>query len=267
MDTVGFVGGGKMAEALAQGILAKGLVEPDHITICEPLPERREHLAAALGVRTSETNPAAAKADVVVLAVKPQVIPEAMASIRDHVTDRHLVVSIAAGVTLAALKAGLPAETRLVRVMPNTPCLVGEGAAGFACGAHALPQDADTVQELLTAVGRAFQMDEKLLDTVTGLSGSGPAYVYLIIEALADGGVREGLPRDAAQVLAAQTVLGAAKMVLDTGQHPGALKDAVMSPAGTTAEGIFVLEQAGMRGALMDAVAAATQRCRALGSK
>lgn len=265
MDTVGLVGGGKMAEALARGILAKGLVPADQVIVCEPLTERREYLHQQLGVRVSAHNPDVAEADVIVLAVKPQVIPTALESIHDCITPRHLVVSIAAGVTIAAIESGLPQGTRVVRVMPNTPCLVGEGAAGFACGQHAKPEDAKTVEALLRAVGKAFLLDEKLLNAVTGLSGSGPAYVYLIVEALADGGVRAGLPRDVAQTLAAQTVLGAAKMVLESGLHPGALKDMVMSPGGTTAEGIYTLEQAGVRSALIAAVAAATDRAKALG--
>ena len=265
MNLVGFVGGGKMAEALARGILAKGLVVPDHILVCEPVPERRKYIEEALGVRVSAANQDVADADVVVLAVKPQVIPTALESIHNCITPRHLVVSIAAGVTISAIESGLPQGARVVRVMPNTPCLVGQGAAGFACGQHATPEDAQTVEALLRAVGKAFLLDEKLLNAVTGLSGSGPAYVYLMIEALADGGVRAGLPRDVAQALAAQTVLGAAKMVLESGLHPGALKDMVMSPGGTTAEGVYTLEEAGVRSALIAAVAAAADKAKALG--
>ncbi len=267
MNTVSFVGGGKMAEALASGITAKGLVAADSITICEPLAERRDLLAQKLGVRTSQDNADAAHADVIVIAVKPDVAPAALASIHSKVTEANLVVSIAAGVKIAAIEAGLPQGTRVVRVMPNTPCLVGEGAAGFACGTTATDADADTVERMLSAVGKAFRLQEKHLDAVTGLSGSGPAYVYLMIEALADGGVRMGLPRDAAQALAAQTLLGAAKMVLESGMHPGALKDAVMSPGGTTAEGIAALEQGGLRAALIQAVQVAAEKSRKLGEK
>lgn len=266
MNSVGFLGGGKMAEALLRGILSKGLVPADRVLVCEPLAGRRQFLEAETGVRTSEDNQDVGEADVVILAVKPQVITEAIASCCDGITGQQLVVSIAAGITLSALEDQLPDGTRVVRVMPNTPSLVGEGAAGFACGRCATDEDAGTVETILSAVGKAFRMEEKLLDAVTGLSGSGPAYVYLIIEALADGGVRAGLPRDAAQMLAAQTVLGAAKMVVESGHHPGVLKDAVMSPAGTTAEGLYALEQAGLRSALMSAVAAATDRSRALGN-
>ncbi len=267
MDSLSFVGGGKMAEALAGGVVAGGLLAPEKILICEPLPERRDALAEKLGVRVSACNADAAQAEVIVLAVKPNVVPAALDSIRSAVTADHLIVSIAAGVTLAALEAGLPEGARVVRVMPNTPCLVRAAAAGFACGRAATEQDAHTVERLLSAVGVAFRLEEKLLDAVTGLSGSGPAYVYLMMEALADGGVRMGLPREVAQTLAAQTLLGAAKMALETGLHPGRLKDMVMSPGGTTADGIFALEQAGVRGALMDAVEAATRKSQALGAQ
>jgi len=267
MNSVGFVGGGKMAEALASGILAKGLVTADRVTVCELLADRRQYLADKLGVTTSEDNAAVADAEVVVIAVKPNAVAIVLEGLRGCVRPDQLVVSIAAGVTIATLEAGLPEGTRIVRVMPNTPCLVGEGAAGFACGSAATDADAAVVEEMLGAVGRAFRLDEKLIDAVTGLSGSGPAYVYLMVEALADGGVLKGLPRDVAQALAAQTLAGAAKMVLGSGMHPGALKDAVMSPGGTTAEGINVLEQRGLRAALIAAVAAATEKSQALGAK
>jgi pyrroline-5-carboxylate reductase len=181
------------------------------------------------------------------------------------VADRHLVISIVAGVTLRRLADGLGAETRLIRVMPNTPCLVGASASGFCPNAETAATDGDLVAKLFGAVGTAIPVPENHLDAVTGLSGSGPAFVYVMIEALADGGVRAGLPRDVALKLAAQTVLGSAKMVLETGQHPGALKDAVASPGGTTIAGLHALERGGVRAALMDAVTAAANRARELG--
>ncbi len=203
-------------------------------------------------------------ADVLFLAVKPQQMPNVIAELKGKIGPEKLVVSIAAGVPLAALEAGLGANVRLVRVMPNTPCLVGLGASAYCLGNKAAVADGQLVQELLSAVGFAVALEEKHLDAVTGLSGSGPAFVYVMIEALSDGGVRMGLPRAAATALAAQTVLGAAKMVRASGEHPGALKDRVASPGGTTIAGLQVLEQAGLRGTLMAAVEAATRRAAEL---
>jgi pyrroline-5-carboxylate reductase len=202
---------------------------------------------------------------VLILAVKPDQVGGALSEIRDQVTEKHLLISIAAGVTLAKLEASLGGDTRIVRVMPNTPALVGDSATGFALGKSATPADAELAKKLFSAVGVAFQVKESLLDAVTGLSGSGPAYVYLFIEALSDGGVAAGLPRDVATRLAAQTVMGAAKMVLETGQHPGALKDMVTSPGGTTIEGLHELEKGKLRGTVMSAVRAATEKSKKLG--
>ena len=179
--------------------------------------------------------------------------------------QQHLIGSIAAGTRIEAIESALPEGTRVVRVMPNTPCLVSEGAAGYALGKNATEEDGKLVGTMLSAVGEAFLLDEKLLDAVTGLSGSGPAFVYLVIEALSDGGVKMGLPRDAAMRLAAKTVLGAAKMVLETQKHPGELKDAVTSPGGTTIEGIHALERGRLRATLMDAVEVATLKSKMLG--
>jgi pyrroline-5-carboxylate reductase len=188
-----------------------------------------------------------------------------LGDIRADFTAKHLLISIAAGVPLARLEAGLSPEARLIRVMPNTPALLGASATGFALGKSARPADAALAQKLFSAVGVAFQVKESLLDAVTGLSGSGPAYVYLFIEGLSDGGVAAGLPRDVATRLAAQTVLGSAKMVLETGLHPGALKDMVTSPGGTTIEGLHELEKGRLRGTLISAVRAATEKSRKLG--
>ncbi|OYW17530.1 MAG: pyrroline-5-carboxylate reductase [Planctomycetales bacterium 12-60-4] len=202
----------------------------------------------------------ARSSDVIILAVKPQQMASVLVSLQPHLESRHLVVSIAAGVTLKSMSTVLGAAHRLIRVMPNTPCLVGAGASAFALGESATSADAELVQKLVATVGISAQVSESLLDAVTGLSGSGPAFVYLFIEALSDGGVRSGLPRDLATRLAAQTVLGAAQMVLTTQQHPGTLKDAVTSPGGTTIAGLHALEQAGVRGGVMDAVTAAWER-------
>jgi pyrroline-5-carboxylate reductase len=188
-----------------------------------------------------------------------------LAEIAPFVTIHHLVISIAAGINLRQLSEGLGADRRLIRVMPNTPCLVGASASAYSPGTAATVEDITLVDRLLEAVGRTFRLPEHLLDAVTGLSGSGPAFVFVIIEALTDGGVRVGLPRDVAATLAAQTVFGAAKMVLETGLHPAVLKDGVASAGGSTISGLHALENRGLRGALMDAVAAATSRAKELG--
>jgi pyrroline-5-carboxylate reductase len=265
---VGFLGAGQMAAALARGWLASGLISPTTCKASDPVPAARTRFQEQTGcAATADNREVVATSDVLVLAVKPQTMPALLEEIRHAVTERHVIISIAAGITLKQLADGLLANYRLVRVMPNTPCLVGESAAGFATGPGAKPEDAAVVEKLFNAVGKAFALPESLLDAVTGLSGSGPAFVYVLIDALADGGVRMGLPRDAALTLAAQTVLGSARMVLETKQHPMVLKDAVASPGGTTIAGLQALERGGFRAALMDAVEAATRRSTELGQK
>ncbi len=264
---IGFLGAGKMATALAQGWTDAGLVSPNRVVAADPLAGARESFAAGRGFRTTAGNiEVVAGSDVLVLAVKPQSMTALLDEIRPAVTPAHLVVSIAAGVTLKQLDHGL-GRRRIIRVMPNTPCLVGASASGYSPCEGATAEDVALVDRLLNAVGRAFRLPEHLLDAVTGLSGSGPAFVYLVIEALSDGGVRCGLPREVATALAAQTVLGAAKMVLETATHPAALKDMVASPGGTTIAGLHALERGGVRGALMDAVEAATRRAAELGKE
>lgn len=265
--TVGFLGAGQMATALATGWAKAGLLDTARSLAADPYPGARANFRTATGMTAGESNRAVIDAcDVLVLAVKPQVMADVLAEAKPAIRPAHLVVSIAAGVTLKALADGL-GSARIVRVMPNTPCLVGASATGFAPGSGATPDDSAVVERLFGAVGVAHRLPEHLLDAVTGLSGSGPAFVYLFIEALADGGVKCGLPRTVAQALAAQTVLGAAKMVLETGTHPGALKDAVASPGGTTIAGLHALERAAFRAAAMDAVEAASKRAQELGKK
>jgi pyrroline-5-carboxylate reductase len=262
---VGFLGAGRMATALAGAWLRAGLVGADRCRASDPLPQARQTFTAETGCPAGPDNRAIVTAsDVLVLAVKPQSMAALLAEVRP-VLGAPLVVSIAAGVTLAQLAAGLGPACRLVRVMPNTPCLVGASASAYTPGANATAEDVALVDRLLAAVGIAFRLPEHLLDAVTGLSGSGPAFVYLVIEALSDGGVRVGLPREVATALAAQTVLGAARMVLQTQTHPGVLKDMVASAGGTTIAGLHALERGGVRGALMDAVEAATRRATELG--
>jgi pyrroline-5-carboxylate reductase len=263
----GFIGSGKMATALVKGMLRAGIAPVDSIGASDPLPAARTALQSETGVAVFDSNiPVAQRSDALVLAVKPQSMREVLGQLRPVVTPEHLVVSIAAGITIASIDEGLGSNGRIVRVMPNTPALVGEGASAYAMGPRVCPEDEAVVQAFLGAVGRAVRVPESLLDAVTGLSGSGPAFVFLMIEALSDGGVRVGLPRDVATLLAAQTVLGAAKMVTETGQHPGVLKDQVASPGGTTIAGLHALERGGVRGALIDAVEAATRRSAELGA-
>lgn len=262
---VGFLGAGQMATALALGLLRAHCVTAERVVATDVLPAAADRFRETTGgtIAPSAADVLAA-ADVVFLAVKPQHMSALLRDIAGELSDRHLVVSIAAGVTLTTLADALGAQRRLVRVMPNTPCLIGQGASAFALGGAAGPADAALVQQLLATVGVAAEVPERLLDAVTGLSGSGPAYAYVLIEALSDGGVRMGLPRELATRFAAQTLLGAAQLVLTSGQHPGALKDAVASPGGTTIAGLHALERAGVRGALIDAVQAATERAQQL---
>jgi pyrroline-5-carboxylate reductase len=265
---IGFLGAGQMATALAKGWIAAGILDLARGRASDPSSAARTAFEQATGLKSAADNrEVVAGADVLVLAVKPQVMAAVLADVKPAVSSKHLVISIAAGWSLETLSAGLPVGTRIVRVMPNTPCLVGASAAAYSGALTATPDDKAKVHRLLAAVGTAVELPEFQLDAVTGLSGSGPAYVFVLIEALADGGVKAGLPRTVAQALAAQTVFGAAKMVLETGQHPAALKDAVASPAGTTIAGLATLERAGFRAALIDAVVAAADRASELGKK
>jgi len=264
--TIGFLGAGKMASALAKGFLRAKLVAADQIIASDVLPRARNAFNKETGARTTARNPeVAAFARVLVLAVKPDQAETVLADICEHFTPKHLLMSLAAGVPLAKMQARLGEGARVIRVMPNTPALVGASASAFALGKHTRPEDAKLARRLLRAVGVAFQVKEPLLDAVTGLSGSGPAYAYQFIEAMSDGGVAVGLTREAATQLAAQAVLGAAKMVLETGLHPGVLKDQVTSPGGTAIEGIHELEKGGLRGTVINAVRAATEKATKLG--
>lgn len=257
---IGFIGAGQMATALAQGFVKAGLVSASQLAAADPSPEARARFAAATGGTTSADNRSVAQAaEVLFLAVKPQQMAAALAEIKPALSHKPLVISIAAGIRLSVLADALSAGARLVRVMPNTPCLVGQGASAYCLGEGLGNADAEVVETLLKSVGVVCRVEEKLMDAVTGLSGSGPAFVYLVIEALADGGVRVGLPRATALALAAQTVKGAAEMVL-AGDHPAVLKDRVTSPGGTTIAGLQTLEAHGVRGAVMGAVEAAARR-------
>jgi pyrroline-5-carboxylate reductase len=264
--SIGFLGAGKMGTALARGFIHAGLVKAGQIMANDPVEAARSSFGLETGAKLGKSNAEVAKfGDVLLLAVKPDQVAGVLAEIRDHFSKKHILISIAAGVPLARLEGGLEAGARVIRVMPNTPALVGASATAYALGKSALPEDGQLAQKLFSAVGTAFSVKESLLDAVTGLSGSGPAYIYMMIEGLSDGGVAAGLPRDIATKLAAQTVLGSAKMVLETGLHPGALKDMVTSPGGTTIEGVHELEKGRVRAALMNAVRAATEKSKKLG--
>jgi pyrroline-5-carboxylate reductase len=263
---LGFLGCGKMATALAGGVVQAGVCAPTDIVVTDCVPAATAALAAKIGATPVDSNAAlAAACDTLVLCVKPADALKALRGISSALAGK-LVISIVAGLALDRLQEAAGPDVRLIRVMPNTPALIHQGAAAFATGTTATEADAASAMQIFSAVGRAVQVKEGLLDAVTGLSGSGPAYVYLVIEALADGGVLMGLPRDLALQLAAQTVAGSAGMVLQTGQHPAVLKDQVTSPGGTTIAGVEQIEAAAVRSALMSAVRAATERSRQLGA-
>jgi pyrroline-5-carboxylate reductase len=263
---LGFLGSGKMASALARGVAAAGVCAPAEIMVSDVASAAAEKLAQAVGAQVARSNSElAGAADALVLCVKPADALAALQEVRALLAGK-LVISIVAGLSAAALEKAA-GGARVVRVMPNTPALVGQGAAAYALGSTATEADAALVEKIFRAVGVIVRVQEPLLDAVTGLSGSGPAYVFTVIEALADGGVLMGLPRELALQLAAQTVAGAAALVRETGTHPAALRDQVASPGGTTIAALETLEKSGLRGALIAAVRAATERSRELGGK
>jgi pyrroline-5-carboxylate reductase len=263
---LGFVGSGKMATALVQGAVSSRAFAREDILICDALPAVAEKLAGLVKATAVAKNEDLAKqVGALVLCVKPLDAIEALRSFRGNVAGK-LVISIVAGLPIASLQDAAGSKARIVRVMPNTPALIHRGAAAYSLGKTATPDDAALTEKLFGAVGQIVRVKEELLDVVTGLSGSGPAYIYLVIEALADAGVLMGLPRDLAMKLAAQTVVGAAEMVIQTGRHPAALRDEVTSPGGTTIAGLEALEGAAVRSAFLSAVRAATERARELGA-
>lgn len=263
--TVGFIGTGNMAEALIRGLLHAGVAEKEQVIGSDPREERCREMSGRYGIRVVEDNlEIAREADILVLSVKPQVMAKVLDQVGKAIHPRALVISIAAGIPLAAIEAKLP-QARVIRTMPNTPALVGAGATAVAAGGHATDEDLKAAKRIFDSVGSTVILEEAQMDAVTGLSGSGPAYIFLIIEALSDAGVKVGLSRYNAQALAAQTVLGSAKLLIETNEHPGRLKDMVTSPGGTAIAGLHTLEAGGLRTTLMDAVEAATRRSRELG--
>ena len=279
---LGFIGGGKMAAALIKGVLKSGVCKPEDITVSDIHAPSADKLRSETGVTLAASNTEVVSAsDVIVLAVKPADALAALQSITSQQMessmrwawqgggsgkDGKLLISIVAGLSIASLEKAAGGKLRVIRVMPNTPALVLAGASAFATGTQATDEDAETARKIFGGVGLALQVKESLLDAVTGLSGSGPAYVYTVIEALADGGVLMGLPRELALQLAAKTVSGAAEMVLQGGLHPAVLRDQVASPGGTTIAGIEALEAGGLRASLIAAVRAAAERSAALGA-
>jgi len=264
--TIGFIGAGNMAEALIRGLIKGGHVEPRRIVASGPRRERVTALHAQYGIDvTTDSREVTSRCGLIVLAVKPQILDKVLREIGDQLSPGALVVSIAAGVDTEAIESAIADGVRVVRAMPNTPALVGAGATAIAAGKHASEADLATAKALFDAVGITVVLDESHLDAVTGLSGSGPAYIFLILEALSDAGVKVGLSRRSAQLLAAQTVLGSAKMLLETDEHVGRLKDMVTSPGGTAIAGLHTLEEGGLRTTLINAVETATKRARELG--
>jgi pyrroline-5-carboxylate reductase len=263
---LGIIGCGKMGTALVGGAVRSGVLAPAEIAGFDPFPEALESFARATGACAAESLAAlVADSERLLLCVRPQDVPEVLEGVGRATVDPVPLISIAAGITTGTLERGLPAGSRVIRVMPNTPALVDKGAAAYCAGTHATEEDIAFASRLLESVGLAMKVDESLMDTVTGLSGSGPAFVFLMIEALADGGVNCGLTRAQALRLSAQTVLGAAAMVLETGEHPAILRDKVASPGGTTIAGLAELERRGLRAALIYAVDVAARKSKKLG--
>lgn len=266
--TIGFIGAGNMAEAMIRGLVGRGLVSSSSILASAPRPARAVEMRERWSIEvTPDNREVAGRADLLVLSVKPQILLSVLDGIAGSVREETLVVSVAAGVPTAAIESRLGGRVRVVRAMPNTAVLVEAGATAIAAGRHAGEADLERARAVFDAIGLTAVVDETQLDAVTGLSGSGPAYVMLMLEALSDGGVRAGLPRRVSQLLAAQTLLGAARLVLETGSHPAQLREMVTSPGGTAITGLHVLEEAGVRGAIISAVAEAAGRARELGKQ
>jgi pyrroline-5-carboxylate reductase len=263
---IGFVGVGNMGEALIHGLLHGHLCRPDQILCSDTRPERLKAIREKYEVKgTSHNTEVVKQSDLIIIAVKPQIMKNVVEEIAKYLNLSKLIISIAAGVPLEAIESCAKKELKLIRVMPNICVSVREGVSAIAGGRHALKEDLMTAKTIFDSVGKSLFIDEYLLDAVTGLSGSGPAYIFLIIDALADAGVKVGLSRDDALILASQTLLGAAKMLIETGEHPGKLKDMVTTPGGTAIAGLHTLEEGGLRTTLMNTVEVATQRSRALG--
>lgn len=265
-NRIGFIGIGAMGSALLQGMLSSG-VQPEQIVAADASESRLRDMVEKYGIEAASDNQGVAeRARIIFLAVKPQDIETVLQGIDSAITREHLLISVAAGIPISFITASIGQQAGVIRVMPNTPCLVGEGAIAVSCGRGVHSKDLEMVISWLESLGMVRVVHEKLLDAVTGLSGSGPAYIYTMIEALMDGGVLAGLPRELARDLAVQTVYGSAKMVWETGEHPAILREMVTSPGGTTAAGLFALEEGCFRVAVLKAVQAAAKRSKELGT-
>ena len=264
---IGFIGAGKMASAMIEGLLSKGLYKKDEIIACCKSQTTKDKVSKELGIKvTTDVASVFKSTDTVVLAVKPNQIEGILTTNIEANSTKKLLISIAAGIKITTLERYVP-DSRIIRVMPNVCCTVLESASSYTLGSKATKEDAEKVKKILEAIGIAFEVPEEKIDAVTGLSGSSPAYMFMVIDALADGGVLMGLPRDVALKLAAQTMLGSAKTVLETGKHPDDLKDSVCSPGGTTIEGVKVLEDYGMRAAFIAAVQASAEKSKEMGKE
>lgn len=267
MRRLSFLGGGVVAEALIKGILNKGLYLGDQILVSDPLEARREHLRQTYGVSVTAHNPDCLDSEVVLFAVKPAQLPAVLAEVKPLWPKRTLAITVVAGAKLEAFEHQLGAGIPVIRTMPNTPCLIGQGIAAITGNEWVDAAHLGRAREIFSAVGKVLELPEDYFDAVTGLSGSGPAYITLMIEALIDAGVQQGLPRRISRDLVCQTMVGTSMLVQQSGLHPAELKDQVVTPAGTTAAGLQVLEEAALRATLCLAVGAATKRSKALGAR
>jgi pyrroline-5-carboxylate reductase len=263
---LGFIGSGNMANAIIRGIISRGIIRPDHIYAFDVDMDKLKKLSAQLGISVTEDNcQIASKSDIIIIAVKPNAYHEVLSEIKKYLNERHILISIAAGITTDLIKQLTDYKCKVVRTMPNTPALAGEGMTAMASNHHLSTEELKTVKDILLTFGKVEEVPESLMDAVTAVSGSGPAYVSMFIEAMADGGVLAGLPRDLAYRLSIQTVIGTAKLLLEWGKHPGEIKDMVCSPGGTTIEAIRRLEKQGFRSAIIEAVNACAIKSQSLG--
>ncbi len=262
---LGFIGAGNMAKAIIGGICAKGVVAADDMIVASPVPSERDYITDTFSIKSTASNvEAVSESDMIIIAVKPGVVPKVVDEIKDAITLDKFIISIAAGKTIGWYEEAFGKKIKLIRTMPNTPALVGEGMTGVSPNSEVTEAEIDAAMKILSAFGKAEIVPESIMDAVVSVSGSSPAYVFILIEAMADGAVKLGMPRDKAYTFAAQSVLGSAKMVLESGKHPAALKDMVCSPAGTTIAAVQVLEEAGFRGSIIDAMEACAEVSRSL---